>query len=67
MGTGAERTVAVIGLGSMGLGMASSLLRAGISVTGMGRDDGAAVGRLIAKTTGLDLPGMHPAPGRQPE
>jgi len=34
MGTSAKRTVAVIGLGSMGLGMALSLLRAGVSVSG---------------------------------
>lgn len=40
MGTGTD-TAAVIGLGSMGLGMASSLIRAGLAVTGCDIDDKA--------------------------
>ena len=29
------------------------------AAAGMGRDDDASVARLIAKTTGLDLPGLE--------
>ncbi len=43
----AGKTVAVIGLGSMGLGIAKSLLRKGFSVAGYDIDKGAA-GRLAA-------------------
>ena len=32
------------------------------SAAGMGRDDDASVARLIARITGLELPGMEPAP-----
>lgn len=37
------------------------------SAAGMGREDDASVARLIAKITGLDLPGMHEAPAGPPE
>ncbi len=33
------------------------------AAAGMGRDDDASVARLIAQVTGLDLPGVTPAPG----
>jgi 3-hydroxyisobutyrate dehydrogenase len=47
MVAGAGETVAVIGLGSMGLGIAQSLLRAGLAVTGCDID-AQAMARLVA-------------------
>ncbi|PZX19041.1 3-hydroxyisobutyrate dehydrogenase/2-hydroxy-3-oxopropionate reductase [Palleronia aestuarii] len=59
-----ERTIAVIGLGSMGYGIAASLLKAGHSVYGIDldeaaatrfRDAGGAAGSAIEKAAEIDI------------